>query len=273
VKNALYESLIMPLQDEIFQVLFSPPKGVLLFGHEGSGKTSLALAIATEGDMPLVRINAKELMASRNARDEVFDSFEKAREYASCVVFVDDLHELMIRRTEKEEKEGERSVLQELMSCMDEVYKEDSSNIFIVGASRTPHLLDGELIKRFASKLLVPSPTVRCRAGVIYTHLTGRNHKLRHEDFIALGRKTRGFNRWDLTALVRDAVSASRDEVKMSHFRGALRSISPSLDERTIRKYERWNEKYGTNENAEGVLSTSYRSEPDRVLPEISPCV
>jgi len=278
VKYALYEAVLVPVlnsDDEFLREIFAPPKGVLLFGNEGSGKTTLGLSLANQGSIPLVNLALRAVINSSSPRHKLRDYFHKAREYPTSMIFIDDLEVLapIRRRTDemKERQEELNSITKELIGRIDRIYRDHSSSIFIVSATRSPDLLDKELIRRFSCKLHVPAPTACGRTGMIYNLLKSRKHDLSEEDFIMLGEKTSNFNRYDLTALTRKAViSAHREAVKLADFQDALRTTTPSLDEKTIRSYERWNESYGTiAETDKGGLPNSMQSEADRKFSSI----
>jgi len=278
VKYALYEAVLVPVlnsDDEFLREIFAPPKGVLLFGHEGSGKTTLGLSLANQGSIPLVNLALRAVLNSGSPRHKLRDYFHKAREYPTSMIFIDDLEVLAPtrRRTDemKERQEELNSITKELIGRIDRIYRDHSSSIFIVSATRSPDLLDKELVRRFSCKLHVPAPSACGRTGMIYNLLKSRKHDLSEEDFITLGEKTSNFNRYDLTALTRKAViSAHREAVKLSDFQDALRTTAPSLDEKTIRSYERWNESYGTiAETDKGGLPNSMQSEADRKFSSI----
>jgi len=282
VKFVLYESMILPMiRPEVFTGLRSAPKGVLLFGPKGSGKTSLGQALANEANIAIVHVSFRNIMTTSNPEESIKDAFISAREHERALIFLDELEVLADKESnEKQDEEDIRNVTRELYARLDNLFKGRRSHIFILSATRTPFLLSKQLTNRFEKKFLVSPCSERTRAGVISTLLKDQKHDLIQKDFISIGQKTEGFSRWDLVALARDAAMGSVREtglnivsiaasdipaISMTHFESSIQCIPPTYSEELVQRYMKWNEKSGSKIDFKpGPVFSVLQSKPDK---------
>jgi ribosome biogenesis ATPase len=106
---------------EIYRHLgVEPPRGILLHGPPGTGKTSLALAIAGELDIPFIRLSAPEIVSGMSGESEarLREIFQEAKAQAPCLVFIDEIDAVTPKR-ETAQREMERRIVAQLLTCMD----------------------------------------------------------------------------------------------------------------------------------------------------------
>ena len=193
------------------------PKGILLFGPPGCGKTSLAHAICNELNANLLKISAPEIVSGMSGESEakVRELFEEARKQAPCIVFIDEIDAITPKR-ETAQREMERRIVAQLLTSMDDISLEntDFKPVLVIGATNRPDSIDPALRRagRFDReiKLGIPSEEARCKILQVFSQ------KLRIRgsfDFLSIARKTPGYVGADLKALVREAASVAIERI------------------------------------------------------------
>jgi len=209
VKDELRE-IVQYLRDpqRFTQMGATLPKGVLLVGEPGTGKTLTARAIAGEAGVPF-------FSTSGSAFDEVFigvgskrvrQLFETARQHAPCIVFIDEIDGVGRRRGATVGHNEEGKTLNALLTEMDGF--EPSSGVVVMGATNFASALDPALVRpgRFNKKITVPLPDVRGRADIL-RHYLGRTVHSPDVDCTTLARSTTGFSGADIANLVNTAAT------------------------------------------------------------------
>ncbi|KAJ8684203.1 hypothetical protein QAD02_019995 [Eretmocerus hayati] len=190
----------------------APPRGFLLHGPPGCGKTLLAHAIAGELEIPLLKVAAPELVAGVSGESEqrIRELFEQATAIAPCILFLDEIDAVAPHRATAQ-KEMERRIVSQLLSCLDELgLKENGNKVLVVGATNRPDSLDPALRRagRFDREVSLGIPDRDARAAILRIHTSSVT--LSPEiDLQKVASLTPGFVGADLVALVREAAMAA----------------------------------------------------------------
>ncbi|OSX59095.1 hypothetical protein POSPLADRAFT_1184796 [Postia placenta MAD-698-R-SB12] len=203
----MLELVAMPLcHPEIYiHTGVQPPRGVLLHGPPGCGKTLLAHAIAGELGVPFISISAPSVVSGMSGESEktLRDTFEEAKRVAPCLLFIDEIDAITPKR-ESAQREMERRIVAQFLTCMDDMSwdKTDNKPIVVIGATNRPDSLDAALRRagRFDHEISMGVPDDDARAQILRVLCS----KLRLEgefDYIALAKATPGYVGADLTAL------------------------------------------------------------------------
>ncbi|WP_137862873.1 MULTISPECIES: CDC48 family AAA ATPase [unclassified Sphingomonas] len=205
--DQLREMVELPLRyPELFQRLgVDPPKGVLLHGPPGTGKTRLARAVANESDAQFFLINGPEIMGSAYGESEgrLRQVFEEAAKAAPSIVFIDEIDSIAPKRGQVS-GEAEKRLVAQLLTLMDGL--ESRANIVVIAATNRPDAIDEALRRpgRFDREIIVGVPDERGRREILGIHTRGMplGDKV---DLGELARTTYGFVGADLSALAREA--------------------------------------------------------------------
>src|SRR5881296_649078 len=224
VKQELQEAVEWPLKKpEVFtRVGIRPPKGILLFGPPGCGKTMLARAVATESEANFISIKGPEL-------------FRKGRTAAPSIVFFDELDSVAPRRGMGLGDSGaSERVISQLLTEMDGI--ESLVNVVVIGASNRPDIIDPAILRpgRFDRLIYVPAPDHATRRQILKIHT--RNMPLTPDvDLDRITSQTAGYSGADIEAVCREAglISLRRDietkSVTLEDFRDAMERVKPSV--------------------------------------------
>ncbi len=249
VKQQLKESVERPLKyPEVFERMgIEPPKGILLYGPPGCGKTLLAKAVATESGANFIAVRGPEVLSKRVGESErmIREIFRKARMAAPTVIFFDEIDAIAPRRGMHIGDSGVSDrVLSQLLTEMDGI--QSLNKVIVIAATNRPDILDPALLRpgRFDRIIYVGPPDKEARKKILEIHT--RNVPLAEDvDLEELAERTEYYTGADLEALVREAVmTALRENIKatkvyMRHFEEALRVVPPSLTEEMIKYYEK----------------------------------
>ena len=224
--RALREMVELPLRyPELFIRLgVEPPKGVLLHGPPGTGKTRLAQAVANESEAEFFTINGPEIMGSAYGESEkrLREVFEAASRAAPAIIFIDEIDSIAPKRTQVP-GEAEKRLVAQLLTLMDGLEKR--ANLVVIAATNRPDAIDEALRRpgRFDREIVIGVPDQRGRREIIGIHTRGMPLESA-VDLDELARVTHGFVGADIAALAREAAIE------------AVRRIMPrlDLDERTI---------------------------------------
>jgi transitional endoplasmic reticulum ATPase len=216
------EMIELPLKyPQVFERLgIDPPKGVLLHGPPGCGKTLIARAVANETAAYFTHITGPEIMGKYYGESEarLRSVFEEAKANAPAILFVDEIDAIAPKREEMGgEKQVERRVVAQLLALMDGL--ESRGEIIVIGATNIPNSLDPALRRpgRFDREIAINIPDQRGRLEILHIHTRGMP-LAEDVDLEKLSQITHGFVGADLEALCREAAMS------------ALRKIMPSID-------------------------------------------
>jgi transitional endoplasmic reticulum ATPase len=252
-KEALKEAVEWPISNpEGFKRLgIKPPRGVLLYGSPGTGKTLLAKAVAKESEANFIQVKGPSLLSMWVGKSEegVRKVFERARQVAPCVVFFDEIDALAGKRGIDQSSKVTERVLNQLLSEMDGL--EDLKDVTVIAATNRPDMLDPAVLRpgRFDRIILVDVPSIEGRKQIFGVHT--KNTPLSGDVKISeLVKMTEGFVGADIEGLVREAsINALRKnskarEVSKSDFDEALKKVKPSVSTETANRYKKIEEYY-----------------------------
>ncbi|WP_432834312.1 AAA family ATPase [Dactylosporangium sp. CA-092794] len=239
VKQTLTESVLWPLSypDAFSRLGVEPPRGVLLYGPPGCGKTYLVKAIAGTGKANVLSVKGAELLSKWVGESEraVRELFRRAREAAPTLVFLDEVDALAPTRGQATDGGTTDRVVAALLTELDGV--ESLRNVVVIGATNRPDLVDPALLRpgRLERLVFVPPPDADARAEIL--RAAAKSVPLAADvDLGALAASLDRFSAADCAALVREsALAAMREsldatEVTAAHVELARERVRPSLD-------------------------------------------
>ncbi len=238
VKAALTEAVLWPLQypDTFARLGVTAPRGVLLYGPPGCGKTFLVRAIAGSGQANVLSVKGAELLSKWVGESEgaVRELFRRAREAAPALVFLDEVDALAPVRGQASDGGTTDRVVAALLTELDGV--EALRDVVVIGATNRPDLIDPALLRpgRLERLVFVPPPDADARGAILAA--AGRDVPVQDVAWAELGARTEGFSAADCAALVREAaLTAMRESmavgaVTAAHVETALEVVRPSLD-------------------------------------------
>jgi len=252
VKRQLIEAVEWPLKypEKFERMGIRPPKGILLYGPPGCGKTMLAKAIATEAEANFISIKGPEIFNKWVGESEkaVREIFRKARQAAPCIIFFDEIESVVTRKDLRDDSSGVASrVTSQILAEMDGI--EELSDVLVIGATNRPELLDPAILRpgRFDRLIYVPPPDEKSRYQIlkIYTRRMPLAPDVSLKD---LAIRTEMYSGADLAALCREAAmnalrrSLDAEYVTRQDFEQALNMIKPSITPQLLKEYERVSE-------------------------------
>ena len=250
VKKELQEAVEWPLKypDLYSKIDYQVPRGILLHGPSGTGKTLLARAVATESEANFISVKGPELLSKWVGESErgIREVFRRARQAAPCVVFFDEVDS--IAKARGSEGSGSAAIVSQILTELDGMNK--LRGVVVLAATNRPELVDQALLRsgRFDKIILVPAPDVRTRAGILNINIIGRplGSDVNLERIATLADK---FSGAEVSAIVNTAVSivlheylskyptpeeagkhAAEAKIMMRHFEEAVKRLRTQRD-------------------------------------------
>ncbi|MEW6603663.1 MAG: CDC48 family AAA ATPase [Thermoproteota archaeon] len=257
IKRELQEAVEWPLKypDLYAKLGHTAPKGILLHGPSGTGKTLLAKAVATESEANFISVKGPELVSKWIGESErgIREIFRRARQAAPCVIFLDEMDSIAPARGGMDYGGGggtERMVSQ-ILTEIDGI--SELRGVVVLGATNRPDMIDPALLRpgRFDRIVLVPNPDSQTRAKILEIHARGKPIGKDVDIQRIAEAMTEGFSGADTAAVVNTAISlvlheylakyptpeeaakhASEARVTMHHFEDVVRKIRTQRDTR-----------------------------------------
>ena len=217
------------------------PKGILLYGKPGTGKTLIAKAIAGEADVPFISMSGSEFieMFAGLGASRVRKLFDKARKLSPCIVFIDEIDAIGSRRTSNSGAESENNqTLNQLLVEMDGFSTEET--IIVLAATNRPEMLDKALLRpgRFDRQVTIPAPDLNGREAILKIH--SKDKKLADDvSLYNIAEDTAGFTGAELANILNEAAiiatKKEHDAITNADLDEAVKKVTVGL-EKTSRK-------------------------------------
>jgi len=240
-KQALRDNLILAMKepDKFLKMGIKPPKGALLYGPPGCGKTLLARALATESGANMILVRGPEILSKWVGESEkaIREIFRKAKTSSPCVIIFDELDSLARYKTGEMSGAGE-TILSQLLTEMEEGV---SSRVVVVGITNRPDLLDNSMLRtgRLDLMLFVQHPEEKGRLEIIKI-LTEKMPLATDIKLQEIAVTTQNYSGADLAALCREAavhaMQNNSSKITSADFAAGLKNVKPSI----TKEVEQW---------------------------------
>ena len=245
------------------------PKGVLLYGKPGTGKTLIAKAIAGEADVPFISMSGSEFieMFAGLGASRVRKLFERARKLSPCIVFIDEIDAIGARRTSNSGAETENNqTLNQLLVEMDGFSSEET--IIVLAATNRPEMLDKALLRpgRFDRQITIPVPDLKGRLEILKIH--AEDKKLSDDvNLESIAEDTAGFTGAELANILNEAAIIAtinkHDEIENSDIEEAVKKVTVGLEKKTRVYSEKDKKLTAYHEAGHAVVSRNLPTQTD----------
>ena len=258
VKEALKEAIVYPTKrPDLFPLGW--PRGILLYGPPGNGKTMIAAAVANEIDSYFIQVDAASIMSKwlGEAEKNVAKLFNKARDISKkeekpVIIFIDEIDALL--GVYNSENGGEVRVRNQFLKEMDGLQdKSENFKVYVIGATNKPWRLDEPFLRRFQKRIYVRMPDYKQRLALLQYYTS--KIKMENVDLNKLAELTEGYTASDIKDVVQGAHIRVIKEmfennlneprpVTMEDFLEVLKIRKPSVTQEMIKAYDAWHEKF-----------------------------
>jgi transitional endoplasmic reticulum ATPase len=253
VKENLREAVEWPLKNpERFSRLgINPPKGILLHGPPGCGKTLLARVVATESEANFISVRGPEIFSKWVGESEkaIREIFRKARMAAPSIIFFDEFDALVPSRGSSADSRVTERVISQLLTEIDGLVS--LQNVVVLAATNRPDIIDPAVLRpgRFDRRVYVPPPDEEARQKIL--KIKTENMPLDESvDLDTLGRRMDGYSGADIDSVVREAGlhalrrNTESETVSMNDFEKSMEEVAPSITSEVIRWYENTQQRF-----------------------------
>jgi SpoVK/Ycf46/Vps4 family AAA+-type ATPase len=262
-KRCVMEAVVWPMvRPDLFRGVRGPPRGVLLFGPPGTGKTMIGRAIASLSGARFFNISASSLMSKWVGESEklVRALFGVARALQPSVIFIDEMDSMLSARSEHD-AESSRRIKTEFLVQMDGAATNREDRVLVIGASNRPQELDQAWRRRMARRLYIPLPDRKARRGMLENLLRDQRHVLGDSELERVVDMLQGYSGSDVYAacaeaalgpvrdLGEDIARVSVDDVRPideRDFERAMTVVRRSVSDEEVLAYESWNAANGS---------------------------
>ncbi len=262
VKKAINEIILWPMQrPDIFTGLRGPPKGLLLFGPPGTGKTMIGKCIASQCNATFFSISASSLTSKWMGEGEkmVRALFYLARESPPSVIFIDEIDSLLSQRSDNE-NEGSRRIKTEFLVQFDGAGVNSNDRILVIGATNRPHEIDEAARRRFTKRIYVPLPEKENRIKMVFQLMREYANNISEDELQEIGEMTDGYSGSDIFNLCREAtLEPLREiedianfkaneirEISLADFKTSMKQIRKSVSANDLNGFIEWNNNFGS---------------------------
>jgi transitional endoplasmic reticulum ATPase len=251
VKDALKEAVLWPLDNpESFDALgIRPPRGILLYGPPGCGKTYIARALANETGVNFISIKGPEILSKWVGESEqrLRNIFRRAKQVAPSIILFDEIDAIAPKRGLEVGTRVTEQVVSQLLTEMSGI--EEMKDVVVMATTNRPDIMDSALLRpgRFDRLIYVPAPDEKAREEIFKIHT--KNMPLKAVDLKNLAKETKGYSGADIEALVREAglfalrksmkKKEKAKEVTNDDFDKALKKIKPSITDNMFKRYQK----------------------------------
>jgi transitional endoplasmic reticulum ATPase len=237
MKKMLKETIEWPLKhaDSFKRLGIKPPKGVLLYGPPGCGKTMLAKAVANESEANFIYVKVSDLLSMWVGESEkrIRDIFKRAKQVSPSIIFFDEIDSFVPKRGSGGDSHVTERIVSQLLAEMSGL--EELHGVVVIAATNRPDMIDQAMLRpgRFDRQILVTVPDEKARLQILKIHT--RDMPLDNVDLEKMAKDTEGYSGADLEALCREAALYSmRKDIKSEKvggddFQKALHDIKPSV--------------------------------------------
>jgi len=261
-KNTIKEIVIWPmLRPDIFTGLRGPPKGLLLFGPPGTGKTMIGKCIASQAKATFFSISTSSLTSKWVGEGEklVRALFAVARCSQPAVIFIDEVDSLLTQRTDGE-FEASRRIKTEFLVQFDGASTSSEDRRLELGATNRPQEIDEAARRRLVKRLYIPLPDGPARTQIVRNLLKDQSHTMSDADLAVVCERTDGYSGSDMDNLCRESAlgpirsihdimnidQAAVRPICLADFEHALTQVRASVSQSDLAFYLDWNRQFGS---------------------------